>query len=150
MNFTRRGSRVYRDTVGETGAGLGVVIPIRRGRSTPSSDHRDQRVTPVGMRECQIKWTHTLRGAFLISSSIDLTQVKEAANVRTIDFASDQSRRLCMTNQKRRRFKQTISLNERLDAEADRLKTEARSLPPCALRDDLIRKAREFRNGEPS
>jgi hypothetical protein len=47
--------------------------------------------------------------------------------------------------QKRRRFKQTISLNERLDAEADRLRREARSLPPSARRDDLIRKANQMR-----
>jgi hypothetical protein len=42
----------------------------------------------------------------------------------------------------RRRFKQTISLEARLSEEAKRLRDEARLLPPGALREELIRKAR--------
>lgn len=47
----------------------------------------------------------------------------------------------------RRRFKQTISLEERLAAEAKRLRDEANSLPPGAARDDLIRRARQAETG---
>ncbi|WP_246756740.1 hypothetical protein [Bradyrhizobium diazoefficiens] len=47
----------------------------------------------------------------------------------------------------RRRFKQTISLEERLAAEAKRLRDEAKSLPPGAARDDLIRRARQAETG---
>ena len=43
--------------------------------------------------------------------------------------------------QRRRRFKQTSSLQARLADEAKRLREEARSLPPGAQRDDLIRRA---------
>jgi hypothetical protein len=46
--------------------------------------------------------------------------------------------------QKRRRFKQIISLEQRLVDEASRLREEARSLRPCAHRDSLIRKARQL------
>jgi hypothetical protein len=46
--------------------------------------------------------------------------------------------------QKRRRFKQTLSLEERLASEASRLREEARSMRPCARRDGLIRKARQL------
>ena len=45
--------------------------------------------------------------------------------------------------QRRRRFKQTSSLEARLADEAKRLREEAKSLPPGAERDDLIRKARQ-------
>ena len=47
----------------------------------------------------------------------------------------------------RRRFKQTQSLEERLSEEAKRLREEAKSLRPGALRDDLIRKARQAETG---
>lgn len=43
---------------------------------------------------------------------------------------------------KRRRFKQTQSLEERLADEAKRLREQAKSLPPSAERDRLLRKAR--------
>jgi hypothetical protein len=43
----------------------------------------------------------------------------------------------------RRRFKQTQSLEERLSEEARRLRAEARLLPPGAVRDEMIRKARQ-------
>ena len=42
----------------------------------------------------------------------------------------------------RRRFKQTLSLEARLSEEAKRLREEAKLLPPGALREELIRKAR--------
>ena len=42
----------------------------------------------------------------------------------------------------RRRFKQTISLETRLSEEAKRLRDEAKLVPPGALREELIRKAR--------
>ena len=45
--------------------------------------------------------------------------------------------------QQRRCFKQLLSLNERLDQEAARLRAEAKKLPRCAEREKLIRKARQ-------
>jgi hypothetical protein len=45
---------------------------------------------------------------------------------------------------KRRRFKQTVSLEQRLTNEASRLREEARSMRPCAQRDSLIRRARQL------
>jgi hypothetical protein len=44
--------------------------------------------------------------------------------------------------QQRRRFKRIQSLEERLAQEAERLREEAKLLPPGALREELIRKAR--------
>lgn len=44
---------------------------------------------------------------------------------------------------KRRRFKQTRTLHERLADEAIRLRTEARALAPGRRRDMLLRKARQ-------
>jgi hypothetical protein len=43
----------------------------------------------------------------------------------------------------RRRFKQTQSVEERLANEARRLREEARLLPPGALREAVLRKARQ-------
>ena len=43
----------------------------------------------------------------------------------------------------RRRFKQTQSLEERLSEEAKRLRSEAKLLPPGAVRNEMIRKARQ-------
>jgi hypothetical protein len=45
--------------------------------------------------------------------------------------------------QLRRRFKQTQSLEERLSQEAERLRNEAKLLPPGAVRQALLRKARQ-------
>jgi len=45
--------------------------------------------------------------------------------------------------QLRRRLKQTKSLEERLSQEAERLRNEAKLLPPGAVRDALLRKARQ-------
>jgi len=47
----------------------------------------------------------------------------------------------------RRRFKQTQSLEERLTEEAKRLRDEAKLLRPGALRDELIRRARQAETG---
>jgi hypothetical protein len=47
----------------------------------------------------------------------------------------------------RRRFNQTQSLEERLAKEAKRLRAEAKLLPPGAIRDTLIRKARQAETG---
>lgn len=44
---------------------------------------------------------------------------------------------------KRRRFKQSTSLEERLAAEARSLREEAGKLRPCFKRDQLLRKARQ-------
>ncbi|WP_246774935.1 hypothetical protein [Bradyrhizobium diazoefficiens] len=49
--------------------------------------------------------------------------------------------------QKRRRFKQTVGLEERLAAEATRLREEATRLTPGAARDDLLRKAHQCETG---
>jgi hypothetical protein len=46
-----------------------------------------------------------------------------------------------------RHFKQTQTLEERLGEEAKRLRKQAKSLPPGAERDDLIRKARQAETG---
>ena len=48
--------------------------------------------------------------------------------------------------QQRSRFKRTQSLEERLAQEAKRLREEAKLLPPGALREELIRKARHAEN----
>jgi hypothetical protein len=45
--------------------------------------------------------------------------------------------------QKRRRFKQTTSLEERLADEARRLREEAQGTPPGIKRDRLMRRARQ-------
>lgn len=47
----------------------------------------------------------------------------------------------------RRRFKQAQSLEERLSEEAKRLREEARLLPPGAIREALLRKARQAETG---
>jgi hypothetical protein len=47
----------------------------------------------------------------------------------------------------RRRLTQTQSLEERLAEEAKRLRAEAKLLPPGALREALIRKARQAETG---
>ncbi|MCP1767238.1 MULTISPECIES: hypothetical protein [Bradyrhizobium] len=49
--------------------------------------------------------------------------------------------------QRRRRFTQTVSLEERLAEEAKRLREAARSLPPGPLREDTLRKARQAEIG---
>lgn len=46
--------------------------------------------------------------------------------------------------QKRRRFKQTETLEERLGGEVIRLREEAKALPHGAKREKLIRKARQI------
>lgn len=48
---------------------------------------------------------------------------------------------------RRRRFKQTQSLEERLAKEAERLREEAKDLPHGAEREDLLRKARQAETG---
>jgi hypothetical protein len=47
----------------------------------------------------------------------------------------------------RRRFKQTKSLEERLAEEAKRLREEAKLLPPGAVREALLRRARQAETG---
>ena len=47
----------------------------------------------------------------------------------------------------RRRFKQVQSLEARLADEAKRLREEAKLLPPGALREEIIRKARQAEAG---
>jgi hypothetical protein len=47
----------------------------------------------------------------------------------------------------RHRFKQTDSLEARLAAEAERLREQAKSLPPGAARDEMLRKARQAETG---
>jgi hypothetical protein len=45
--------------------------------------------------------------------------------------------------QKRRRFKQTETLDERLAKEAERLRAQIQAMPPGLQRDYLLRKARQ-------
>ena len=47
----------------------------------------------------------------------------------------------------RRRFTQTVSLEERLAQEADRLREEAKKLPHGPEREILLRKARQAETG---
>jgi hypothetical protein len=47
----------------------------------------------------------------------------------------------------RRRFKQTVSLEERHSQEAKRLREEAKLLPPGTVREALSRKARQAETG---
>ncbi|MET4199986.1 hypothetical protein [Bradyrhizobium sp. LA6.12] len=47
----------------------------------------------------------------------------------------------------RRRFKQTVPLEDRLADEAKRLREKARSLPPGIERERAIRKARQVETG---
>ncbi|WP_246775109.1 hypothetical protein [Bradyrhizobium diazoefficiens] len=49
--------------------------------------------------------------------------------------------------QRRRRFKQVDTLEERLAAEALRLRERAKVLRPGVMRDDLLRKARQCETG---
>jgi hypothetical protein len=49
--------------------------------------------------------------------------------------------------QQRRRFKQSLCLEERLAEEAKRLREEARLLPNGALREEILRKARQAETG---
>lgn len=49
--------------------------------------------------------------------------------------------------QRRRRFKQIDTLEERLAAEAQRLREEARMQKPGAARDHMLRKARQCETG---
>jgi hypothetical protein len=52
-----------------------------------------------------------------------------------------------MQQQPRRRFKQSQPLERRLADEAKRLREEAKSLAPGALREQLLRKARQAETG---
>jgi hypothetical protein len=47
----------------------------------------------------------------------------------------------------RLRIKQTNLLEDRLAARAERLREEAKSLPPGAAREELVRKARQAETG---
>jgi hypothetical protein len=47
----------------------------------------------------------------------------------------------------RRRFNQKQSLEERLAEEAKRLREEAKLLPPGAVREELLRRARQAETG---
>jgi hypothetical protein len=49
--------------------------------------------------------------------------------------------------QKRRRFKQTQSLEQRLADEAVRLREQAKLLPPGLVREQVLRKARQAETG---
>jgi hypothetical protein len=49
--------------------------------------------------------------------------------------------------QRRRRFKQIHSLEARLAEQATRLREQAKSLPPGAAREELMRKARQAETG---
>ena len=49
--------------------------------------------------------------------------------------------------QHRRRSKQTVSLEDRLIEEAKRLREEANLLPPGAVREEMLRKARHAEAG---
>lgn len=44
---------------------------------------------------------------------------------------------------RRRRVKQTHSLEERLADEAMRLRAQARTMPPCARKEAMLRRARQ-------
>jgi hypothetical protein len=48
---------------------------------------------------------------------------------------------------RRNRFKQILSLEERLADEAKRLREQAKLLPPGAVREQVLRKARQAETG---
>lgn len=48
---------------------------------------------------------------------------------------------------RRRRFEQTVPLEERLAREASDLRAQAELLPPGALRQEVLRKARQCETG---
>lgn len=50
-------------------------------------------------------------------------------------------------SQRRRRFKQSYSLEERLVEEAKRLREEAKLLPPGAIREEVLRRAGQCETG---
>ncbi|WLB24067.1 hypothetical protein [Bradyrhizobium japonicum] len=50
-------------------------------------------------------------------------------------------------NKMRRRFKQTVPLEERLAQEAERLREQAKQLPHGSEREALLRKARQAETG---
>jgi len=52
-----------------------------------------------------------------------------------------------MQHQQRRRFKQILSLEERLAEEAKSLRELAKLLPPGRVRDEAVRKARQAETG---
>jgi hypothetical protein len=49
--------------------------------------------------------------------------------------------------QMRRRFRQSKTLEQRLAEEAQRLREQAKLLPPGALREEVLRKARQAETG---
>ena len=49
--------------------------------------------------------------------------------------------------QRRRRFRQVDTLEQRLAAEAERLREQASTVPPGLIRDHLLRKARQCETG---
>jgi hypothetical protein len=49
--------------------------------------------------------------------------------------------------QRRRRFKQTVCLEQSLAQEAERLREQAKKLPPGSERETLLRKARQADTG---
>ncbi|WP_347339178.1 hypothetical protein [Bradyrhizobium paxllaeri] len=63
--------------------------------------------------------------------------------MRTPDALSLSSKRIEQIMQKRRRFKHTTTLEERLAKEAKQLREEAGLLPPGPVRDGLLRRARQ-------
>ena len=52
-----------------------------------------------------------------------------------------------MRQQQRRRLKQLESFEERLAEDAKRLREEAKLLPPGAMREQILRKARQAETG---
>ncbi|KGT73769.1 hypothetical protein MA20_41935 [Bradyrhizobium japonicum] len=50
-------------------------------------------------------------------------------------------------SERRRRFKQTQVLEERLAAEAAKLRDQAQLLPPAQFRDEVLKKARQTNTG---
>lgn len=53
-----------------------------------------------------------------------------------------------MTGQRRKRFKQSDTLEHRLADEAQRLREHAKLLPPGAAREQMLRKARQCEAGQ--
>ena len=53
-----------------------------------------------------------------------------------------------MTAQRRRRFKQSDTLEHRLADEAQRLREQAKLLPPGVAREEALRKARQCETGQ--
>ena len=92
-------------------------------------------------------WSLLIEGAIFVFAWNRLSSdgILELEIPQTLRLGPAKPRRGCVME--RHRFKQTQSLEQRLAEEAKRLRAEAKLLPPGAVRDELIRRARQAETG---